>query len=401
MPDTLHFFFERGREFPRGFVTTPNCCPSRASIFTGLFAHNHGIRSNGSANLPQDVTVQRYLHDAGYKTAILGKYLNSWPLGKAPPFFDRWALIRPDSYVDALFNVDGTVAHVPGYSTDVIGSRAVRFLRAFDRQDDRPWFLYVAPVAPHRPSIPAPQYAAASVPPWVQSPAVSEADRSDKPPWIRSQSVSLAHMQTEHDKMLRTLMSVDDMVGKLFHELGALGERRDTLAIFLSDNGYAWGEHGVRGKWRPYTESIHVPLAIRWPGHFKRGSVDDGIATNVDLAPTILDAAGVAPASPMDGISLRRPSTRQRLFTEFWGNLARGRPGWAQIRTRRVAYVEYYGTDRSKPIFREYYRLDRDPWELHNLQRDGNPSTDPDLARWKDLLRLYATCAGATCPGQS
>jgi len=160
-------------------VTTPNCCPSRASIFTGLFAHNHGIRSNGTADLPQSVTVQRYLHDAGYKTAILGKYLNTWPLAKAPPYFDRWALVRPDSYVNADFNIDGTVAPVSGYSTDVIGSRTVKLLRAFDRQDDKPWFLYVAPVAPHRPATPAPQYAAAPVPPWLPSPAVLEADRSD------------------------------------------------------------------------------------------------------------------------------------------------------------------------------------------------------------------------------
>jgi arylsulfatase A-like enzyme len=400
MPSTEHLFFDNGRAFGRGFVTTPNCCPSRASIFTGLFAHNHGIRSNGSSNLPQNLTVQRYLHDAGYKTAILGKYLNSWPLGKAPPHFDRWALVRPDSYVNADFNMDGAVGPVAGYSTNVIGSRTVRFLRAFDRQDDRPWFVYVAPVAPHRPSTPAPEYAAAPLPPWVPSPAVFESDRSDKPPWIRNDSVRLAAMQKEHDEMLRTLMSVDDMVEKVFHELAALNERRDTLAIFLSDNGYAWGEHGIRGKWRPYTESIHVPLAMRWPGRFKPGSVDSGIATNVDLAPTIMDAAGIAPESAMDGISLLQPSTRQRLFTEFWGNLARGRPDWAQIRTRRVAYIEYYDADHSHPIFREYYRLDRDPGQLRNLLHDGNP-TDPDLTRWKDFIRLYATCAGSTCPGSS
>jgi arylsulfatase A-like enzyme len=402
MPNTRHFFFDRGRNFAHGFVTTPNCCPSRASILTGLFAHNHGITSDGMSKLPQDVTLEKYLHDAGYKTAILGKFLNSWPLGKAPPNFDRWALVRPDSYVNADFDMDGKVGPVPGYSTDVIGSRTVKLLRTFNRQDHRPWFLYVAPVAPHRPAIPAPRYAAAPLPPWTPSPAVFESDRSDKPPWIRNRSVHLTGMQRERDKMLRTLMSVDDMVGKVFRELGALNERRDTLAIFLSDNGYAWGEHGIRGKWRPYTESIHVPLGMSWPGHFKPGSVDGRIATNVDLAPTILDAVGITPPSPIDGISLLRQGARQRLFTEFWGNLSRGRPDWAQIRTRRIAYIEYYhDDDHSNPIFREFYRLDRDPWELRNLLRDGNPSTEPDLTRWKRLLRLYAKCAGATCPGPS
>jgi arylsulfatase A-like enzyme len=400
MPNTRHFFFDEGRYFQRGFVTTPNCCPSRASIFTGLFAHNHGIRSNGTADLPQSVTVQRYLHDAGYKTAILGKYLNSWSLAKAPPYFDRWAVIRPDSYVNADFNIDGRLGPVSGYSTDVIGSRTVKLLRAFDRQDDKPWFLYVAPVAPHRPATPAPNYAAAPVPPWVPSPAVLEADRSDKPPWVRNRSVPLATMQTERDKMLRTLMSADDMVGKVFHELHALDERRDTLAIFLSDNGYAWGEHGIRGKWRPYTESIRVPLAMRWPGHFEPGSIDTGIATNVDLAPTIMAAAGLSPAAPMDGVSLLQPGTRQRLFTEFWGNMAKGRPDWAQIRTRRVAYIEYYRDgERSNPIFREYYRIDRDGWQLQNLLHDGDRTNNPALSHWKDLITLYAACAGSTCPG--
>jgi len=253
MPNTRHYFFDKGRSFPRGFVTTPNCCPSRASIFTGLFAHNHGVRTNGSANLPQNVTMQRYLHDAGYKTAILGKYLNSWPLADEPPYFDHWALIKPDSYQDALFNIDGTVAPVPGYSTDVIGSQTIDFLRAFDQEDAKPWFIYVAPVAPHRPAIPAERCAAAAVPAWRPSPAVLEADRSDKPPWIRHQAVSLAKVRTERANMLRTLMSVDDIVAEIFRELRVLDETRNTLAIFISDNGYEWGEHRLRGKWRRST----------------------------------------------------------------------------------------------------------------------------------------------------
>jgi arylsulfatase A-like enzyme len=228
-----------------------------------------------------------------------------------------------------------------------------------------------------------------------------EADRSDKPPWVRRNAVPPAVMQTERDKMLRTLMSVDDMVGNVFHELAALKERRDTLAIFISDNGYAWGEHGIRGKWRPYTESIRVPLPMRWPGHLEPGSVDTGIATNVDLAPTILAAARITPAAPMDGVSLLQPGTRPRLFTEFWGNPAKGRPDWAQIRTRRVTYIEYYGADRSNPILREYYRIDRDGWQLRNLLYDGDSTNNPDLSHWKDLIRLYANCAGSACPGPS
>jgi arylsulfatase A-like enzyme len=229
-----------------------------------------------------------------------------------PPYFDHWALIKPDSYQDALFNIDGTVAPVLGYSTDVIGSQTIDFLRAFDQEDAKPWFIYVAPVAPHRPAVPAERYAAAAVPVWRPSPAVLEADRSDKPPWSRHHAVSLAKVRTERANMLRTLMSVDDMVAEIFRELRVLDETRNTLAIFISDNGYEWGEHRLRGKWRPYSESIHVPFAMRWPGHFDPGSTNTGIATNVDVAPTVLEAAGVAPGSPMDGVSLLQPGARNR-----------------------------------------------------------------------------------------
>ena len=391
--------FRGGREFRPSFVTTPLCCPSRASIFTGLFAHNHGIKTNGTSKLPQDLTVQRYLHDAGYRTAILGKYLNSWPLDRNPPHFDRWALVRPDSYWNGEFNVDGQLTTLPGYVTDVLASRSVRILRAFDRSDDAaPWFMYVATTAPHLPAIPKPRYEAVAVSPWHPNPAVLESDRSDKPPWVRARSVSLETVRDFRARQLRTLMSVDDLVSKIFDRVGSLKERRRTLAIFLSDNGVYWGEHGLREKSLPYTEDVAVPFALRWPGHVDPGPTDRRNATNVDIAPTILAAAGVEPSTPMDGRSLLDSWSRHRVFTEHWGHLDRN-PNWAALRTSRAQYVEYYSDDFSRIVFREYYRLRRDPWELQNVLHDGIRANNPNTGRLHRWIARYRSCAGLSCPG--
>jgi arylsulfatase A-like enzyme len=399
MPQTKRLLFQRGRAFRPAFVTTPLCCPSRASIFTGLFAHNHGIKTNGTANLPQARTMQRFLQDGGYRTAVLGKYLNSWPLDRNPPHFDRWALVRPDSYWNGDFNVDGRLTTLPGYVTDVLATRAVRILTSFDRsQDAAPWFMYLATTAPHAPMIPKPQYADAAVPPWRPSPAVFESDRSDKPPWVRARTASLPQVADLRARQLRTLMSVDDLVGKIFDRLGSLGERRNTLAIFLSDNGLYWGEHGLQEKSLPYTEDVAVPFAMRWPGHVDPGTSDRRNATNVDIAPTALAAAGIVPLEPMDGRSLLDSWTRPRVFTEHWGHLDRN-PNWAAVRTERAQYVEYYNDDFSKIVFREYYRLRRDPWELRNLLHDGVRSNDPDTGRLHAWITQYRGCSGTSCPG--
>jgi arylsulfatase A-like enzyme len=399
MPATRRIFFGNGRAFRPTFVTTPICCPSRASIFTGLFAHNHGIKTNGSAALPQNRTVQRYLHDAGYKTAMLGKYLNSWPLSSDPPYFDRWALMHSDSYVNAEFNVNGEVRTLAGYSTNVIARKAVDWLRLFERHDAQPWFLYVAPKAPHLPATPEPAYAAASVSKWRPPPSVFESDRSDKPPWFRKKSVSLEWVRDFRARQLRTLMSVDDLVAKVFQQLGSLRERKRTLAIFLSDNGFLWGEHGLIKKFNPYTEAVAVPMALRWPGHLAPGTTDRRNATNVDFAPTILAAAGVDPLTPTDGRSLLDTWTRRAVFTEYWGHQARGDPSWKAVRTRRAQYIEYYSDDFSRIIFREYYRLRRDPWELRNLLHDGVPSNNPDTSQERAWITQYRDCSGSSCPG--
>jgi arylsulfatase A-like enzyme len=401
MPQTQEFFGVGGTRFVNAFATTPLCCPSRASIFTGRYAHNTGVWDNGPLDgFDQTTLFPRVLRRAGYETAVVGKFFNTWPIRRAPPYFDRWALLdvlRP--YDNPLFNVNGNVGRRTGYSTDLMARYATQFLRDFERRaDDAPWFLYVAPYAPHAPWTPARRHRHAVYPRWRPSPAVGERNRLDKPPYVRARNFTREDANGVRRRQLRTLMAVDDLVGRIVRTLAELGETRRTLAIFTSDNGYLWGDHrfgGERGrageKRVPYTASVQVPLLLRWAGRVARGQRDSRLAANIDIAPTVLAAARVRPEWTLDGRSLLAPARRTRLLLEFSGQ--DGVPTWASLRTRRYQYVEYYASD-GRRTFREYYDLVRDPWQLRNLLHDGRPANDPPLASVRHLLQRARRCAG-------
>jgi arylsulfatase A-like enzyme len=375
------------------------CCPSRASIFTGQYVHNHRVTNNGKGRLiPQRRTFQRYLDDAGYRTAIAGKYLNAFGAND-PPHFDRWAVWR-SGFHDARFNVNGTTRTV-AYSTRFIARKAVGYLRSFDRNDTAPWLLYVAPNAPHLPSNPEARYANAAVPRWKRNPAVRERDRSDKPPYVRRRSVNLDFVRAHRRDQLRTLMSVDDLVQRILTQVSALNERRRTLAVFTSDNGYLWGEHRLNTKRHPYIQSVKIPLLTRWPGHVAHGVTRGRPVTNVDIAATVFDAAGISPDHALDGDSLLASRSRDRILLEYFRDIhQRDIPPWASTLTSRFQYTEYYDND-GRVRFKEYYRLRRDPWQLRNVLRDGNPRNNPSSDRLRRLhanLRRDRNCAGAACP---
>jgi arylsulfatase A-like enzyme len=410
MPRTRRFFERGGTYYPNAFAVTPLCCPSRATILTGRYAHNTGVWTNGSSGpraLDQATLFPRLLQEAGYRTALVGKFLNSWPLGTRPPHFDRWAS-GGIPHIDPVFNVNGTVRTVNGYTTSAAGLFATRFLHNFEANDAAPWLLYVAPHSPHFPWVPAARHGSRSVGSWSGNPAVLESNRSDKPAYVRRVSYSLAEGRSVRAGQLRMLMSVDDMVGRVFDTLRRLGETRRTLAIFTSDNGYTWTEHGLGGdggaggqKRTPYTQSIKVPYFLRWPGHVDDGRRDGRITGTVDIAPTVLEAAGVAADAaqpPLDGHSLLSSERRTRIVLEYQRDTPRV-PSWASIRTRRYQYIEYYRNGRR--FFREYYDLRRDPWQLRNLFRDGNPA-NPDVAAIAARLQRDRRCAGTTgaraCP---
>jgi arylsulfatase A-like enzyme len=403
MPVTRRLFARGGVNFRRAYATTPVCCPSRASIFTGRYAHNHRVLTNqaGQAEkLDQRTTIQYFLHRAGYITAMVGKYLNRWGLHRAPPYFDRYAVFHGGNrgYYGASFDVNGSLRTVPGYSTDFIARRSKRLLRTAERHDARPWFLYITPWAPHAPAIPEAAYRHRRFAPFRPNPAQRERDRSDKPDYVQENPINLARAAVFRRAQLRTLLSIDDLVGGVMRRVKHLGERRRTLAFFLSDNGVSWEDHGLSGKAVPYLPAVGIPMLMRWPGHVPARKKSGRLVANIDVAPTVLDAARVGGGPPMDGRSLLNRWKRGRLLLETFGSDARPDIKWAGTLGPGREYVEYFAGESASATFREYYDLTADPWQLHNLAagaRSGIGGVLDDLSR---QLARDRRCEGANCP---
>ncbi|MFN2388278.1 MAG: sulfatase [Actinomycetota bacterium] len=404
MDATQRIFRDQGTRYRKAVATTPVCCPSRASIFTRRYAHNHRVLTNDAGEagkLDHQTTLQYYLRSAGYRTGFFGKYLNSWDIRNDPPFFDRFAIFpggKERGYESGTWNVDGQLQTVDAYSTSYISSRTQEFLDESETTDLQPWLLFLWVYAPHSPYIPESRYQDAAVPPRVKNPAVFERNLSDKPRYVRKSPPPFRPMFEVYAPTLRTLMSVDDLVEDTFDKMTALGESETTLAFFVSDNGFLWNEHRVVGKYLPYVPSIRIPFLARWPGRIVPGTIDHRLVANIDIAPTVLEAAGIDPAHTVDGRSLITGPTRERILTEAWDEVGIPIPTWASTVTDRYHYIEYY-TKGGKRFFREYYDLVKDPWELRNLFGDRNRSNDPDDARaLARRLRRDRTCAGSGCP---
>ena len=398
MPSTRRFFARGGTLFTNAFATTPLCCPSRASTLSGRYAHNHGVtRNEFGGRLDADHALPAYLRAAGYRTAISGKYLQGVPLDADPPNFDRWDTFNW-GYFDRTHNVNGSLELVESYSTRHVGSFAVQSLRRFERSDRQPWFLYVAPNAPHDPFAASDKYRGTPLPERSHEQVRLERDRSDKPAFVRAERFGRAKGHRIMKRQLRTLLSVDDMVARVARTLRALGETRETLAFFMSDNGYLLGEHGLFGKRLPYEPSVRIPLLMRWPGQIPAGRVSERLVANIDVAPTVLEAAGIEPGATVDGVSLLRNSKREGLLLEQIEKRRRSLPGWAAIRTPSSIYVEYYGPDQESVLFREHYDLGADPHQLRNTLADHDPANDAGARALRVRLREIRACTGAGCP---
>ncbi|MGW2885609.1 sulfatase family protein [Streptomyces griseoruber] len=399
LPRTIDWLGRDGVTFERAHANTPLCAPSRASIMSGRYAHHHGVLdTRHPTHLDQHTTVQRQLREAGYRTGLFGKYLNYWHPADNPPHFDEWLLQEPVAYVDGHYNDGGTVRTIPGYNTTVIKDRALAFIER-SRTDTRPWFAYVATRAAHEVNIPDGTYARTRVPSWKGRPSVFETGKLDKPPFLRTADHSFAEGRALRARQLRTLLSVDDAMRDFRDKLRELGQLENTLVVFTSDHGLAWGDHGWLRKSVPYRPSLEVPFLMSWPaGGLAKGGRDDRLTCHVDIAPTLLAAAGITPDTPHDGHSLLDArNDRHHVLAEWWWNRQDKVPihTWASYVGKNEQYTEYYrgrlDTDgrpqgSGEVLFREYYDLRADPYQLTNLLHLSSPDDErrlgiPALAR--------------------
>jgi arylsulfatase A-like enzyme len=417
MPQTRRWFEDGGTRFPRAITTTPVCCPSRASILSGRYSHNHGVLHNeGRGELDLDTTIQRRLQEAGYKTALVGKFLNYWDTRNVPPHFDWWRLMS-GLYSPLAVNEQGNFrSEDDTYSTTYLRERALEFIRT-ETPGDQPWFLYLATSAPHQyrphvPPIPDEMYEKARVRPFKPRRSYMTGERSDKPPWVRTPRWPHDRIMEEYRGTMRALLSVDDMVEAIFQELEQTGQADDTLAVYTTDHGFLWGEHGQVAKGSPYLEGVHVPLYMRWPAEFAGGRVDDRLVGNVDLAATAASVAGIE--MDTDGRSLVDTDwERDRILIEYWSVLDPNEKDVTFYSTlgRDYQYTEWYEEDGETPRLwpeqepfvsgpvREYYDLARDPFQLYNLLNHPEATDEPDVEALSAQLALDRRCKGHGPPG--
>ena len=421
MSKTRELIGAQGTTFTRSFANYALCCPSRSTLYTGQYAHNHGVVTNtppngGFTRLDTSNWLPIWLQAAGYRTMHVGKFLNGYgrdaPPSVPPGFTDWHGTVDPSTYGFYGYTVyeNGTRRTYPGvYSTDFIAARAGELVAAA-APAAQPFFMSVAFVAPHsgRPREPddlpgiatpavAPKYANAFAGTALPQPAsFNEVDVSDKPLAMQARPrltpARVAAIQEAYQQRLESLLSVDDAVASIVSTLRSTGELDNTLILFTSDNGFFHGEHRIpTGKVLAYEPSIHLPLLMRGPG-VPRGATAKQLVTNADLAPTIVDAADATPARAQDGRSLlellAEPGTEWGRELLIEGGNAQGLT-FSGLRNYRWKYVEYADGQV------ELYDLEHDPDELTSLHPE--PEFAALRARLAARLAVLRTCAGRSC----
>jgi arylsulfatase A-like enzyme len=427
MPQTNALLARHGTVFEQAIATFPLCCPSRATQLTGQYSHNHQIVHNigdfgGHRRLSHANTLPAWLQAAGYRTMHVGRYLNGYEYSDGiPPGWDEWHGAPHSAafnYYRWRVNENGSLVQYPvpehpgEYLTDYHGRRANELIERA-APGEQPFYLQVWFVAPHRagprdpddprtvgtPS-PSPRHRDmfATTPMW-RPPNFDEPDVSDKPQIVTSRPrlspETIAGIEENWRQELESLQAVDEAVGQIVATLERTGELANTLIVYTSDNGYMHGEHRAKAEkvWL-YEEASRVPLIMRGPGILS-GFRDPRPVGNIDIAPTIVDAAGAQAQRKLDGRSLfdqmadpGRWWGRDILIEN--GNGANAVTPYRAIRTDRFVYAQHLNTGEY-----ELYDLQRDPYQLDSL--DGQPAyaaVQRDLAR---RLRLLRNCAGRGC----
>ena len=367
-----------GVHFRNTFVTTSLCSPSRASIMSGKYAHTHGVwRLRG--DLPAGCRIfPGLLREAGYDTGFVGK----WHLGveseKPNPAFNYWAGFRDQgAYFDPLLNVNGTPPPTKGYVTDILTDHAEKFLR---KHREEPFFLYVGHKAPHGPCTPPKHLESLYQDVQVPLPKTYYENHDDKPPWYlnftdhdywHTELHPVERYQQYVKDYCRTLVSVDDSLGRLMKILEESGVADNTAIFLLGDNGHFLGEHQFYSKMIMYEESTRIPLLVRYPRLAAAGTRRDELLLNVDLAPTVLDLAGVPVPKDMEGRSAKPLLTRKKVrdwrqsFLYEWSSSGGwGLPSLEGVRTAdNWQYARYFDWE-------QLYDMNTDPVQVRNLALD-------------------------------
>jgi len=365
---------DHGVQFSKYISTDNLCCPGRTTALTGKTSYNHGVQTNENrhTNLQKD-SLPIYLTNAGYCTGFTGKYHINDPRVR-PGGWTYWEPAVGAHHGYAMLRRDGTVVQPDEYMTDYLADATLRQLHDC-RALGKPAALALWPVAPHQGFDPDKKYAKTPIKLIKQDPSFNEADMTDKPAWLRKWfpgTKPATYWNPIRTKRVRTLLSVDDALRRLISELRASGELSNTLFVLSADNGFLLGEHRVRNRKRLAYEAAQPGLWLAGPG-FPAGVVANAFATNLDLVPTMLHAAGGAiPWKKLDGRALqdvmREPDHGHDRFLPIHVPIetvdAKYQPTGHGVRTWRYKYIKY--ADGSQ----ELYDLAHDPYELRNVVHD-------------------------------
>ncbi len=413
----------RGVHLRNAFVTTSLCSPSRATILTGLYAHQHKVVDNNTPVPAGTTFFPQYLQRAGYQTALVGKWHMGGDDGGPQPGFDHWVSFRGQgSYLpspDGL-NVDGQKVPQRGYITDELTGYALDWLKARDRK--RPFFLYLSHKGVHNDYVPATRSSdfipaerhrgtldsRVFTPPKSQS--YTPELEAERPRWVRDQRNSWHGVDFPYHGTLdvsyffkryaETLMGVDESVGRVLDYLEKEKLLDSTLVIYMGDNGFAFGEHGLIDKRTAYEESMRVPMVMQCPELFPGGRTVNEVVANLDIAPTILQAAGLEVPAAMIGKSLlplargeHVPWRTELLYEYYWERNFPQTPTVFALRGDRYKFIRYYGVWDVDELF----DLQSDPQEMTNL------AYSPDQAqRVKEMsdhmFALLAETKGTSIP---
>lgn len=406
-------------------VTTALCSPSRASLLTGQYAHTHSVVDNFSP-LPSNLRFYpEYLQAAGYKTAFFGKWHMGHEGDDPQKGFHHWESFRGQGvYYNPTLNINGTRSTFGDstYITDLLTEHAIGWM---DKQDkDKPFFMYVSHKGVHDNFQPAKRHRGryAKKPinypstinltagsrskmfgDTLKSPRAIMASRDtnynlrDIPDWVWKQRDSWHGVDYMYDgkvnfdetyrRYCETLVGIDDNIGKIIDALKATGRDKNTVVIYMGDNGFLWGEHGLIDKRNMYEESQKVPMLMWSPSHLKPGTILPQVIQNIDVAPTILDMAGIVKPSQMQGESFypllkgQQVAWRDQAFYEYYWEFSFPQtPTTFGIRKGKYKFIWYHGIwDVS-----EFFDLEKDPEEKNNLYR--HPAYQPLVKEYREAL---------------